>query len=390
MVKRAITLAGGGPCAGLHIGALEGFHQHGFEFDVWSLSCIGAWVGIVYNSFPPETAPQDTARFFHENVFRDDQSYAGFPINHAFSPDILRNTHAMMQFMSNPATYANLFAPEAIQRTSRQLFQYMSDPSRWNEGDTDNLMLEMMAANPMTRFMVSAMYLSPMNGLSRIYFENSSFLKSIDFDRVWESDRLIYHNAWNLKDSALDHFVNNSSFVGHKHSSKERPMLQLTRQSMCACSALPFIEETVNIDGTEYSEGALIKTVDFYHLLNNHDDLDEVWIVRIVDPRQARAPQNIKDGLSNLCMIFAGSLGKENVHDFETVLKEREEAGKPLKVKAIPLEVSADVDFDWNHSNLSKGIELGRQAAKDAIAKYDASRVAEAGDKVIWLNEQTP
>src|ERR1044071_8379946 len=50
--KRAICLAGGGPAAGLHIGVLEGLAAKGIKFtresDVWALSCIGAWVGILY------------------------------------------------------------------------------------------------------------------------------------------------------------------------------------------------------------------------------------------------------------------------------------------------------------------------------------------------------
>ena len=49
--ERAITLGGGGPAAGLHIGVLEALADAGIKFDVWALSCIGAWVGIVYNQF---------------------------------------------------------------------------------------------------------------------------------------------------------------------------------------------------------------------------------------------------------------------------------------------------------------------------------------------------
>ena len=55
MTKRAIALAGGGPAAALHIGALEYLHEQGIKFDhpddVWALSCIGAWVGIIYTPF---------------------------------------------------------------------------------------------------------------------------------------------------------------------------------------------------------------------------------------------------------------------------------------------------------------------------------------------------
>jgi predicted acylesterase/phospholipase RssA len=54
-MKSAITLGGGGPAAGLHIGVLRALAEGGFTFndesDVWALSCIGAWVGIVYNQF---------------------------------------------------------------------------------------------------------------------------------------------------------------------------------------------------------------------------------------------------------------------------------------------------------------------------------------------------
>jgi predicted acylesterase/phospholipase RssA len=53
MVKRAITLGGGGPAAGLHIGVLEALANADITFDVWALSCIGAWVGIVYHVYNP-------------------------------------------------------------------------------------------------------------------------------------------------------------------------------------------------------------------------------------------------------------------------------------------------------------------------------------------------
>ena len=53
MVKRAITLGGGGPAAGLHIGVLEALAEDKIEFEVWALSCIGAWVGIVYHVYKP-------------------------------------------------------------------------------------------------------------------------------------------------------------------------------------------------------------------------------------------------------------------------------------------------------------------------------------------------
>ena len=85
MVTRAITLGGGGPAAGLHIGVLEALAANDITFDVWALSCIGAWVGIVYNQYDNKVVrdkdrAEQTYQFFKNGVFRDDESYERFPI----------------------------------------------------------------------------------------------------------------------------------------------------------------------------------------------------------------------------------------------------------------------------------------------------------------------
>src|SRR5688572_22157777 len=94
--RRAITLAGGGPAAGLHIGvllALDEFNQqhaaNKINFDVWALSCIGAWVGIVYHRSDPnrpqnKSKAQRTEEFFRDLIFRDDDGYKNYPVNQAF------------------------------------------------------------------------------------------------------------------------------------------------------------------------------------------------------------------------------------------------------------------------------------------------------------------
>src|SRR5262244_718907 len=89
--KRAICLAGGGPAAGLHIGVLKGLEegvtgkdgQHYSvkftdESDVWALSCIGAWVGVIYNQAEPDKEIDETTKFFLD-VFRNDKSFKSFP-----------------------------------------------------------------------------------------------------------------------------------------------------------------------------------------------------------------------------------------------------------------------------------------------------------------------
>ena len=87
--KRAIALAGGGPAAGLHIGALAALEDAGIRFDVFALSCVGAWVGIVYNTRPgKKSRALETFDFFDKYCFRGDESYAWFPINRGFGTDV--------------------------------------------------------------------------------------------------------------------------------------------------------------------------------------------------------------------------------------------------------------------------------------------------------------
>ena len=63
--RRAITLAGGGPEAALHIGALALFEREAkVHFDIWALSCVGAWVGIYYHQCEKESRPNRRGSFF--------------------------------------------------------------------------------------------------------------------------------------------------------------------------------------------------------------------------------------------------------------------------------------------------------------------------------------
>ena len=72
---------------------------------------------------------------------------------------------------------------------------------------------------------------------------------------------------------------------------KSRRYGEISAASLCAFSALPFIEEPVTIGDDIYCEGALIDTVNFKNLLEDHFDLDEISISRIVDATQIHPPQ---------------------------------------------------------------------------------------------------
>jgi len=402
MVKRAITLGGGGPAAGLHIGVLEALAAHNITFDVWALSCIGAWVGIVYNQFGDKienkkVENQDRAeltyQFFKNGVFRDDESYARFPINTVFGPDWRSNIKALNNFVTDRDNYKDfLWDPyrmmDVFQDSVKIFFDQLPDRdqkkkfTKLDEGDFNRWILnQAMATNPFVRYLTSMMYLSNVNGLSRINYPDSDFMKGINFEELKKDGKPhIYHNAWNLDEQKLALFSNREM-----KNTKEEYKGPIDASTLCACSALPFIEGTVEIDRVTYCEGALVDTVNFESLLEEHhnppkDSLDEIWVSRIVDSQQIRKPENLHDALANLCQLFAATVGEDDVRLFKYhVTCDRHQPaknGKNGKRKApwngivVEIHVPGHINFKWNHSNLENARELGRAAGKQAIKAY--------------------
>jgi predicted acylesterase/phospholipase RssA len=365
-MKRAIALGGGGPAAGLHIGVLGCLERHGIKFDVWALSCIGAWVGVVYNQCNGNDKAEQTYAFFNNGVFRDDDSYERFPINKAFGPDWQGNAWALTKFLLDQSSYFDkLWLPSQIAESIQQTVSFLTDASKWTEGNYNQWMLNnVLAINPIVRFWVSMMFLSNVNGLSRIYYSDCEFLKTIDFDKLFEqADRYIYHNAWNLTQKRLELFSNR----------REDKYENIGPASLCACSALPFVEKTVQINGNTYCEGALVDTVNFRNLLEDHFDLDEIWINRIVDAAQVLPPENLHDSLGNLCELFAATVGDDDVKLFKYHVKEGIVSnGKVKKWAGTIVEIHTDpyVNFKWNRSNLKCGRDHGTERADEAYNEY--------------------
>jgi predicted acylesterase/phospholipase RssA len=417
-VKRAITLGGGGPAAGLHIGVLEAFESHpDIKFDVWALSCIGAWVGIVYNQFDDdEDRAKQTYQFFKNGVFRDDESYERFPINTVFGPDWRANMKALSKFVTDSDNYKDfVWDPyrmvDSFQESMSLLFNRMKDSDgkkkydKFDEGDINGWILNHgMAPNPLIRYLTSMMYLSNVTGLSRINYPNSEFMKRIKFENLFDKKKeekdekkkkeekkpFIFHNAWNLDKQELALFANRP--MGDKFY--QGP---IDASTLCACSALPFIEETVKIDGDTYCEGALVDTVNFWSLLEEHhkpphDQLDEIWVVRIVDSTQVRKPDNLHDALANLCQLFAATVGEDDVKLFKYhVQYDEPESGKQRwKGTVVEIHVPAGINFKWNHSNLDKGRELGREAAEAAITEYKNAGITtlDENKEIRFINER--
>jgi predicted acylesterase/phospholipase RssA len=393
--RRAICLAGGGPAAGLHIGALKGLQESGITFDhtgdVWALSCIGAWVGIVYNQATEGREIEETIRFFRD-VFRNDPSFKSFPANTVFTPDWAGNAEAMLDFLVDPRNYRNAFVPREIAKSfmhtmsairrgstmrrhsrrygNEEFAEY--DFKEFSEGDFNRWTLnDVLAVNPTVRFLTALLYKSKVDGLSRLFYPDSRFLNQIGFDKVRAKDPFIYYNAWNLSEQKLVLFANRTKPAKQVEQPYDvegyRP---IDAASLCACSALPFIEQTVTIDGNIYCEGALIDTVNFTNLLQDNPDLEEIWISRIVDAKQVLPPRNLHDSLANLCELFCATVGEDDVDIFKCQLLYGKDAEKWKHIKVVEIPVDCTINFEWSHSNLEHGIKSGEAAAKKAVEHY--------------------
>jgi predicted acylesterase/phospholipase RssA len=424
MPKRAIALAGGGPAAALHIGALEYLEEQGIKFDkrndVWALSCIGAWVGIVYNQCDKGHEVEQTKQFFREKVYRDDLSYSRFPINAVFGPDLVTLSRGTIEFLADIENYRHIVLPSKMVDFVRDAFAFSVDPKRWNQGDLSKLALEFSAAHPFSRFLTSLMYLSNVNGLSKMYYKNSTFLKAINFEKLREEDKpFIFHNAFNLATKKIELFANRMPdeprlksdgikrmigdtgvpvlevFKLHSqgksaieivhalpplnlddvkdaldYASRNQKYQLIDAPTLCACSALPYIEETVRFeDGTEYCEGALVDTVNFQDLLEDHDNVEEIWVSKIVDFEQIDAPKNVCDALGNLCMLFAATVGEDDIELFKYHARLKRE--DPWRGEIIEIDFGRHTNFDWSHENFDNGIKAGRNAAAEALRKHE-------------------
>ena len=370
--KRALTLAGGGPAVGIGLGflqALEEFPE--IDFDVWSLSCVGAWLGCLYHVSPDRAKKLEYVAKLMRDFFRPDAVYEKFPCPTVFVPDIPEMVSAYFRFMINPRSYANLIVPGAIMQGYRDLLDQFLSPSKWNYGDFSHLILNaMLAPSPAARFLMSMMYKSDLPGMNKLWFgADYSVLKAFEMTLLEHADvPILYHNAYNVDAQQLQLFSN-----------KDDRYPKITAETLCACSGLPYVLSPVVINGTTYVEGATVDTVGFWHLLQNHPDLDEIWVCRILDRHQIRPHHNLAEALNNLVMLFASTTSVDDVKLFRFHLKEenarrtdeaRRTGGTPKLVELIELPVDHKTSYDWTHTNLAESARESYVTSKRILGEY--------------------
>jgi hypothetical protein len=364
--KRALTLAGGGPAVGIGLGVLAALEQFpDLKFDVWSLSCVGAWLGCLYHVSPDRAKKLQYVSGLLEGFFRSDKEYDKFPCPTVFVPDIPETIAAYTKFMVDPRSYSNLVVPSAIAKAYQDILNYYLRPSQWSYGDFCHLMLNaMLAPNPAARFLMSMMYKSEIPGQNKLWFGSTyNLLKAFDMKLLERDDvPVLYHNAFNVDAQKLQLFSN-----------KDSRYPKITTQTLCACSGLPYILSPVKIDGTTYVEGATVDTVGFKDLLQNHPDLDEVWVCRILDRRQIHPHHNLVEALNNLVMLFASTTSEDDVKLFkfhlEKINADRAAEGAK-KVDLIEFPVDFHTNYEWTHSNLHASTKTSQATARQTIETY--------------------
>jgi predicted acylesterase/phospholipase RssA len=395
--KRAICLGGGGPAVGLHIGALEGLKHCGVDFgnarSVWALSCIGAWAGVIYNQAEKGREIEETYNFFLD-VFRDDKSFQSFPTNTIFAPDWAGYVEAILEHLWELDNYRNAFLPRHLLRSYMNTASFLARRKNWrkfSEGDFNRWTLNhVLAMHPAVRFLTGLVYKTKVDGRARLYYEDSTMLKGIDFAALKRHGKpFIFYNAFNLGSKDIDLFANDPlGWTGERHAA-------ISAASLCACSALPFVEETVTVDGTVYCEGALVDTINFRKLLEDHhskdDPLEEIWINRIVDAHQIHKPENLHDALANLCQLFAATVGEDDIKLFKYHVQENNQSATPELKKLkwtgtiIEIEVNDQINFHWSHKNLKDGRTYGAQAAADACHLYKTYKHRKKKDELFLI-----
>src|ERR1700730_13890159 len=132
-----------------------------------------------------------------------------------------------------------------------------------------------------------------------------AFMKGIKFESLFpeenEEDKpFIFHNAWNLDKRELALFSN-------RRTGDKAYQGPINASTLCACSALPFIEETVKMGGDTYCEGALVDTVNFQTLIENHGhEIDEIWVSRIFYSKEKINTREEHDPNTKTPSLFRG------------------------------------------------------------------------------------
>jgi predicted acylesterase/phospholipase RssA len=361
-MKRAFGFGGGGPNLGLFIGVMQFLAERGImpTFKVVSAACIGAWIAVVYWSKDDTDVERVTHTYnWFKPVFQPKDVHDLFPIPRIFAPDFRGNAKAHFNYLVDPRNLRAAFVPAEMLRVGIDTLGFMMTPGKWLDESTRNILMhQWMGAHPLTRYLVGYEFRTAQTGGARIFYDDSRLLREVTINRLWQPDRPeIRFNAINLTAEGgprMELFTNRVDKYDN-----------IDMRTLCACSALPHIFAPVEVNGDIYCEGATMDTVQFINLLEDHPDLDEVWIIRIVGINQAEAPRDMTDAIANSYMIPASAMGESSIAAFRSHAAKIGWRGRIIEVPVPRLK------WEWSVENLDRGVSLGREAIQGEWEIYE-------------------
>lgn len=360
-MKRAIALSGGGPPVGLQLGVLKALDEHQIGFDVFTTDCIGSWTACIYNSHP-KAERFEKMKAFYSACFVPDEVFEGFsvPVN-IFVTDYFKDLAIYWQKLLDPGTYQGLFLPRHLSEFMLEYLNPFNYPK--NSVDFSLMITKAMSLHPWSRLMFKLVYQNRKTGRSWLLgpadYGDDFVGRYIDFEKLMTIRSMIYLNAFNLSKREINLFVNRKDHTSYK---------PISLRALKANSSILGYLENWEIDGDRYCEGAVADTVNFKDLIVNHPDLNEVWVINILDYKEIKPPKNqLEADLLAVELPFT-TIAHDDIKLFDFYLKE---AGLDKKIKLIKIDLSyKDLDFFWKRSTLEKGIQVGYKGGVAAVKNY--------------------
>jgi len=374
MRKKALALSGGGPAVGIEIGALQAFEEKGIDFDIFSCACVGSWVGCLYNSLPPgPDRIKQVEDFFLEKIFIPDDIYESFPICYkVFRVDYFEEMKKYAEKLFDPATYQHLFLSDRI----GQYFQQMQlNPPTTND-EINYYISEGMAINPLVRWMSELTYKVKKSGIAGLVNSAGFVEANINMENLFNSDKLVYLNAYNMTRAKLERFVNRKEHKEYDPISADA--------LMAGSSVLEYTENrTIGGNPDKYCEGAVINTVELDTLLehDHKNEIDEIWVVKIADYQEVKPPKNLIEAALTAVMLPFDTISDDDVEIFSHHMTQASDSEKARLIK-INMNYGA-VNYHWSHANLREGIKTGYEGTIKAIEEYETRTKKEGRNRAV-------
>jgi hypothetical protein len=236
-----------------------------------------------------------------------------------------------------------------------------------NTVDLSLMWTRAISLNPYARFMFKLSYQNKKTGKSFLLgpgnYGKDMIGAYIDFDKLMQLATKIYVNAYNLTHRRIDLFINRQQHVKYK---------PIDLKVLKANSSILGYLENRKIDDDMYCEGSVADTVNFKSLLRNHPDLDEVWVINILDYKEITPPKNqLEADLLAVELPFI-TIAQDDIKLFRHHLKD---LGLDSKIKIVEIKASyKDLDFFWKQSTFQEGLKVGYDGAMKTIQQYSMEK----------------